>query len=147
MTTPYVMAWFVGLSPKAALAVQWTTAVVVAVAAGAAIRSQAEWPLKATVVAFGSVLMVPYVLAYDLAIPLAALVWYLREREVRTDAVGVAIVGLTWALPFGLGTLAQTQGVPLLPLMLVVCYAWLVGRALEWHWSLREGRLARSEKV
>jgi hypothetical protein len=118
----------------------------VAVAAGFAIRSQAEWPLKATIIALGSVLMVPYVLAYDLAIPLAALVWYLRDGEGRTDALGVAIVGLTWALPFGLGTLAQTQGVPLLPVMLLVCYAWLVGQAVGWRWGLRERRPGRLVK-
>ncbi len=133
MTTPYAVAWFAGLPVKAALAVQWATALLVAVATGLAIRSEAEWPLKATIVAFGSVLMVPYVLAYDLAIPLAALVWYLRDGEVRADAAGIAIVGVTWALPFGLGTLVQTRGLPLLPIVLLVCYAWLVGQALGWR--------------
>jgi len=134
MTTPYVVAWFAGLSVKAALAVQWAIALLVAVATGATIRSDAGWPLKAAVVAFGSVLMVPYVLAYDLAIPLAALVWYVREGEVRTDAAGLVIVGATWALPFGLGTLVQTWGLPLLPIVLLMCYAWLVAQALGWRW-------------
>jgi hypothetical protein len=134
MTTPYVVAWFAGLSVKAALVVQWVIALLVAVATGATIRSDAGWPLKAAVVAFGSVLMVPYVLAYDLAIPLAALVWYVREGEVRADAAGLLIVGVTWALPFGLGTLLQTRGLPLLPIMLLICYAWLVAQALGWRW-------------
>jgi hypothetical protein len=133
MTTPYVLAWFTGLPVKAALAVQWAAALLVAAATGTVVRSNAQWPLKAAVVALGSVLMAPYVLAYDLAIPLAVLVWHLRDGEARAGAVGIAVVGVTWALPFGLGTAAQTQGLPLLPLALLVYYAWLVGQALGWR--------------
>jgi hypothetical protein len=134
MTTPYTLFWFLGLPVKAALALQAVVAILVALAACVVIRSAAEWPLKAAVVAFGSVLLVPYVMTYDLAIPFAALVWYLRDGKVRVDAAGLAIVGLAWALPFGLGTLIQTQGIPLLPIVLVVCYVWLVGQALGWRW-------------
>lgn len=145
MTTPYAIAWFAGLPVKAALAVQWGIALLVALVTGAVVRSDAQWPLKAAVVAFGSVLMVPYVLAYDLAIPLAALIWYLRDGEVRVDAMGVVIVGAIWALPFGLGTAVQTQGVPLLPVVLLVCYAWLAGKALGWQgvWLARRTASAK----
>ncbi len=134
MTTPYTLLWFLGVPVKAALALQAVISVVVALAACAVIRSAAGWPLKATVVAFASVLLVPYVMTYDLAIPYAALIWYLRDGEVRADPAGLAIVGLVWALPFGLGTLIQTQGIPLLPAVLVVCYVWLVAQALGWRW-------------
>jgi hypothetical protein len=134
MTTPYTLFWFSGLPVKAALALQAVMSVLVALAACAVIRSAADWPLKATVVAFGSVLLVPYVMTYDLAIPFAALVWYLREGKVRVDPAGLAIIGLAWALPFGLGTLIQTQGIPLLPVVLLVCYVWLVAPALGWRW-------------
>jgi alpha-1,2-mannosyltransferase len=107
--------------------------VLVAGATVAVLRSDAAWPLKATVVAFGSVLMVPYVLAYDLAIPFAALIWCLRTNALRSDIAGAAFIGALWALPFGLGILAQTQGVPLLPLVLMAAFAWLVAEALDWR--------------
>jgi hypothetical protein len=53
---------------------------------------------------------------------------------VRADAAGAAVVGAVWALPFGLGILSQTQGIPLLPLVLLVCYVWLLRQALDWKW-------------
>ena len=97
------------------------------------LRSEATWPLKATVVAFGSVLMVPYVLAYDLATPFAALIWCLRTDGPRSNVAGAGLIGALWALPFGLGILSQTQGLPLLPLVLMAAFAWLVAEALDWR--------------
>jgi hypothetical protein len=134
MITPYTALWFLGVPVRLAVAIQGAISILVAVAACAVVRSEASWPLKATVVAFGSVLMVPYVLSYDLAIPLAALVWSLREGNVRAGAVGVALAGAVWALPYGLGILIQTRGVPLLPVVLLIFYAWLVKEALAWRW-------------
>jgi hypothetical protein len=96
------------------------------------LRSDAAWPLKATVVAFGSVLMVPYVQAHDLAIPFAAQIWCLRTGAPRSDIGGAAFIGALWALPFGLGILLQTQGVPLLPLVLAA-FAWRVAEAFDWR--------------
>lgn len=133
MITPYTALWFLGVPVGVALALQGAVSVLIAIATCAVLKSEACWPLKAAVVAFGSTLMVPYVLAYDLAIPLAALVWYLREGSVRANAAGAAVVGAAWSLPFGLGILSQTQGVPLLPLVLLACYAWLVWQAFAWR--------------
>jgi hypothetical protein len=107
------------------------------------LRSAAAYPLKAAVVAFGSVLMVPYLLAYDLAIPLAALVWYLSESELPATPLRVALVAALWALPFGLCILLQTQGLPVLPLVLLASFAWLVCEALGW--SIRLNRAAGAE--
>ena len=86
MITPFTALWFLGVPVGTALALQSVISVLVALAALVVVRSAAPWPLKASVVAFGSVLMVPYVLAYDLAIPLAALVWCLSAGELRADA-------------------------------------------------------------
>ena len=98
------------------------------------LRSDAAWPLKATVVAFGSVLMVPYVLAYDLAIPFAALDLVPADERIRAATLRrAAFIGALWALPFGLGILLQTQGLPLLPLVLMAAFAWLVAEALDWR--------------
>jgi hypothetical protein len=87
-------------------------------------------PLKASVVALGSVLMVPYLLAYDLAIPCAALVWYLSERTAQPARAEIALIALAWTLPFGLCILLQTQGLPVLPLVVMVCFGWLAAEAL-----------------
>jgi hypothetical protein len=144
MSTPYTLFWFLGLPVRAALVLQAIVSVLIALSAFAVIRSEAPWPLKAAVVAFGSVLMVPYVLAYDLAIALAALVWCLRERALRSDVTGTLLIGALWALPFGLGILSQTQGVPLLPLMVLAFYFWLAAEALGWR-SLRAAALMRRE--
>lgn len=133
MTTPFTAFWFLGVSIHAALALQAIVSALVALSTVAVIRGEAPWPLKATVVAFGSVLMVPYVLAYDLAIPLAALVWCLREQALRSEVTGAALVSALWALPFGLGILSQTQGLPLLPLVVLAVYFWLVAEALGWR--------------
>ena len=132
MVTPYTAFWFFGLPVKAALALQGVVSLMIAGATCAVVRSDAGYPLKAAVVAFGSVLMVPYVLAYDLAIPLAALVWYLSERTAQLTRTEIALVAVVWTLPFGLCILLQTQGLPALPLVLMACFAWLAGEALGW---------------
>ena len=66
-------------------------------------------------------------------IPFAALIWCLRTNGLRGDVAGAAFIGALWALPFGLGILSQTQGVPLLPLVLMGAFAWLVAEALDWR--------------
>ena len=145
MVTPYTVFWFLGFPVKTALALQAMVSVAVALAVIVVVRSKAAWPLKAASVALGSVLMVPYVLAYDLAIPFAALVWYLREQDTPVTSFGVGLTGLAWALPFGVGTLVQTQGVPLLPVVLIVCFCWLTARALSWRWNFARRRVATAQ--
>jgi len=137
MITPYTLFWFLGVPAGIALALHWTVAALVAVTVGMTVAGRASWPLKATVVAFGSVLVAPYVLSYDLAIPLAALVWCLRSEDIAHDGKSLALVGAVWALPFGLGIFAQIEGVPLLPAVLFAVYAWLVAQALGWRVSLK----------
>ena len=132
MITPYTAFWFFGLPMKAALALQVVISLLIAIATCAVVRSNANYPLKAAVVAFGSVLMVPYVLAYDLAIPLAALVWYMSAGDPQASRAEIALIAAVWTLPFGLCILVQTQGLPVLPLVLMACYAWLAGEALGW---------------
>lgn len=131
MVTPYTALWSLGVPVGTALMLQAAFAVVIAATTFMMLRSPASWPLKSAVVAFGSVLMVPYVLAYDLAIPLAALVWYLRDDRPRPEPVSLAIVGALWALPYALTILLQVNGIPLLPLALLTGYAWLVSEALR----------------
>jgi hypothetical protein len=77
--------------------------------------------------------MVPYVLAYDLAIPLAALVWHLRDDRPRLEPGGLALVVALWALPFALTIMLQVRGIPLLAVTLLAAYFWLVAGVLGWR--------------
>jgi len=89
----------------------------------------------------GTVLLVPYVLAYDLAIPMAALVWFLDEDRPQSTPLGLALVCGVWALPYALTIMLQLNGIPLLPVALLATYAWLVTQALGWS-PLRHARSA-----
>lgn len=141
MATPFSGARRLGLSYDASMAVQGVVALGVVAATWVVLRSEAAWSLKGAVVAFGAVLIPPYVLAYDLAIPLAALVWCLRERAVRPSVPAALAAAFVWAVPFALGLIFQGRGLPVVPLAVLVCYAWLVREALGATWPA----LARAE--
>lgn len=146
MITPYTTFWFFGVPAQIALALQAAVSMLIAVTAYLTLKSDAPWPLRAAVLAFGSVLMVPYVLAYDLAIPYAALVWYLMDGKPRVEPASVALAGGMWALPFGTAILMQTQGIPLLPIALLACYFWLVKEVLGWRFiRLERSAMASTE--
>jgi len=129
MVTPSSALRAAGASVDTALALQGLVTVGIAAATWLVLKGPATWPLKATVVAFGAVLAVPYVLAYDLAIPLAALVWCLREGGVRATGLGGAAVALMWAIPFAVTIVLQARGFPIAPLVVGLCYAWLLREA------------------
>ncbi len=132
-TTPFSALRLLGASVDAALALQGLVAILVVVATWAVLKGAASWPLKATVVAFGSMLIAPYVLAYDLAIPLAALVWCLRDGGVRASGLAATAVVIVWAVPFALTINLQARGIPVAPLAVMLCYGWLVAQALGWR--------------
>jgi len=133
MITPYTALWFLGMPMRVALIGQAAISSVIALTAFLVARSSASWPLKCAVITFGSVLMVPYVLAYDLAVPFAALVWHLLDDRPAEELGRVALVGALWALPFGVAIMAQIHGIPLLPIALLAAYFWLVAQALQWR--------------
>jgi len=130
MTTPFIALRYLGVSVEVALAVQVLVALVIAAATWAVLKGPASWPLKAAIVAFGSVLMVPYVLAYDLAIPLAALLWCLRSGGVRPSGLAVPVVAIVWAVPFGVTLVLQNRGIPIAPFAVGLCFVWLLREAL-----------------
>ena len=132
MITPYAALRSLGMPFQAALVAHATIAAFIAATTFTTLRSSASWPLKCAVVAFASVLMVPYVLAYDLAIPLATLVWHLVDNEPRPYP-GLALAGGLWALPYALTIMLQLNGIPLLPVVLVATFFWLAGDALGWR--------------
>jgi hypothetical protein len=133
MITPYTALYFLGVPAQAALTVQVAISLAIALTTLLVARSDAPWPLKCAVVAFGSVLMVPYVLAYDLAAPYAALIWHLIHDHPAEDKARVMFAGILWALPFALTIAAQIAGIPLLPVVLLAAFVWLAGEALGWR--------------
>ncbi len=60
------------------------------------------------------------------------MLWYLSERTAPAGRTELALIAASWTLPFGLCILLQTQGLPVLPLVLMVYWAWLTGEALGW---------------
>ena len=121
---------WLGLPVKAALAGQWLASAAIAVTTVLVARSAAEWPLKVAVLALGSVMVVPYVLAHDLAVPLAACVWYLSARADEPAAVETGLLALAWLLPFPLCFLLQAKGLPITEPVLAALYVALAARAL-----------------
>ncbi len=140
MVTPYAALWWLGLPVKAALAGQWLASAGIAVTTALVARSSAEWPLKVAVLALGSVMVVPYVLAHDLAVPLAACVWYFGTRTDAPPKSEAALLGFAWLLPFPLCFLLQAKGLPLTEPVLAALYVSLAARALAP--SLRQARMA-----
>jgi hypothetical protein len=130
MTTPYAALWTLGVPVKAALAGQWLVSGLVAVTTVLVARSETDWPLKAALLALGSVLVVPYVLAHDLAVPLAALIWYFTSRGDEASPIETGLFGLLWLLPFPLTFLVQAMGVPATELVMAALYVVLAARAL-----------------
>jgi hypothetical protein len=135
MVTPFSAARALGASMHAALALQGVAAVLVLLATWRALASAAPWPLKAAIIACGACLLVPYALAYDLAIPLAAIVWCLDERAVRDSTLGLLAAGCLWAAPFGVTIMLQARGIPVAPFALTLCYVWLLSEALGWRFA------------
>jgi hypothetical protein len=75
-------------------------------------------------------MVVPYVLAHDLAMPLAALVWYFAARRDDASPLEISLFGLLWLLPFPLCFLVQAMGLPVTELVMTALYVALGVRAL-----------------
>lgn len=95
--------------------------------------SQLEWPLKGLTVATASVMISPYVLAYDLTIPTAALLWYLTTTKQPIAGADFRFVAVFWLLPFATNYMLQQQyGIPSGALVMSGFYVWLLAKAYGW---------------
>ena len=133
MTTPYAALWTLGVPTEVALAGQWVLSASIVVATYVVARSQTTLPLKALILTLGTVMVVPYALAHDMAVPLAALIWYWRSRVAAPAPIELTLGGLLWLLPFPLTFLLQHQGVPATQVVMLALYGWLVANALGWQ--------------
>lgn len=130
MTTPYAAFWSLGAPVQSALAGQWIVTAAVVLITAVTARSKAPGPLKAAILTSGTVLAIPYSLAHDLAIPLAALVWYLSTLEKKPNWASLIAAGGLWLMPFPLSFLAQLVGAPVTQVFLALVYVMLVAEAL-----------------
>ncbi len=129
MMTPYAAMWSVGVAIPEALKGQWLISAAIVLVTVLSARSKASWPLKSVILAIGTVLAVPYSLAHDLAVPLAALVWYLSSENAKPGWPQMLLVGALWMLPFPLSFILQIGHLPLTQVLLAALYVVLVGKA------------------
>lgn len=128
--TPLAAAIFLGLPVTAAWIIQILTSVLVFATGLYVLAARADWPLKVLVVSLATLLALPYLLAYDLAIPLAALIWLLSQRDRPLSTVGLCAVTALWTLPFTISLLIQAQGVPVLVFAIAAVFVLAVREAL-----------------
>lgn len=84
-----------------------------------------SWPLKVAITATATVLVPPYMLAYDLAIPIAAITWYLTSRTLSPTRLEQLMMVSVWIIPFGFLMLFNLFHVSLGALPLMASFAWL----------------------
>ncbi|MEM6499204.1 MAG: hypothetical protein AAF709_21080 [Pseudomonadota bacterium] len=125
----------IGVGETAALVVHALFAVGVLAATLLACRSRRiEWPLKALMIATASVMISPYVLAYDLTIPTAALLWYLTTIPHQPNKLDYSFIAVFWLLPFATNYILQREyGVPSGVLVMAAFYIWLLAQAYGWE--------------
>jgi hypothetical protein len=89
------------------------------------------WSLQVVTIVFGASLLTPYMLAYDLAIPLAALLWYLVDQHPRLKNWELAVFTALWSLCFSVAITVQALGLPMLAVLMVLCFLMLLRQALQ----------------
>lgn len=125
----------IGVSETIALIIHGACAIAVLSTTVLSCRSdRLDWPLKALIIATASVMVSPYVLACDLTIPTAALLWYLTTRPHRPAAADFRFVGLSWLLPVATNYMLQREyGIPTGALVMGAFYIWLMAQAYGWN--------------
>ena len=124
----------IGIGETSALILHGMAALMILASTIIACRSeQLEWPLKGLIIATASVMLSPYVLAYDLTIPTAALLWYLTSSKQPIGDADFRFVALFWMLPFATNYMLQREyGIPSGALVMAAFYIWLMAKAYGW---------------
>jgi hypothetical protein len=129
LVTPYSGALAVGIPDGAAMLLHIAIAAGVALSLVPIVRSdRVRHDMKVAAVTLAALIVTPYSLAYDLAIPAAAIAIWLAARPDAPPPVVVAAAGLFWAAPFmGMVTMAFAS----LPLTQAALLALFVAVARE----------------
>jgi Glycosyltransferase family 87 len=130
MTTPYGGIYALGAPTTVAMIVQAAVAAAVVIANIMVLRRKnIVWSLQVVIIAFGASLLTPYMLAYDLAIATAALLWYVSDQDSTFAGWELFIVVALNSMCFSIGITVQALGLPLLPVLMALCYIMLLRRA------------------
>jgi hypothetical protein len=125
MYSPYAFFWWLGFGTAAAMTLHIAIALPVALLALAAFRRTTDAPLATALLALAAVIVPPYSLCYDLAIPAAALAHWLVHRTAPLNQSTRIALAAFWIIPFV--TIALTpMGLPVAPLIVLAMYACLV---------------------
>ncbi len=132
MTTPFAIMRYLGLPYPVSMAFQILVSIVVMIASVAVLRrKQCPWSLQVAVIAFGATLLTPYLLVYDLAMPVAALLWHISDQDAKFSEQEFLILALLWLLPFAVGITLQAAGLPVIAITMCACFGTLVHKALH----------------
>jgi alpha-1,2-mannosyltransferase len=134
MITPYAEFWWLGVPAGPALVLHGLVATGVAGCALATWHARIDRNLKNVVLALASLVVVPYCLNYDLAIPAAALLSWATRGTGALAPLTLAALGLFWFVPY-VGMVLVLWGIPLLPVAVLALLAALVYEA--WNQSRR----------
>jgi hypothetical protein len=135
MYSPYALFWHLGFGAGPAMALHIVIALPVAVAALAAFHRVKDESLAIAIMAFAAVIVPPYSLCYDLAIPAAALASWLARRATPVDRATSVVIVMFWIIPFVMMALTA-MGLPIAPVIVLAMFgclvreAWSDGRAL-----------------
>jgi hypothetical protein len=130
MITPYAGFWWLGIPTGTALVLHALIATAVAACALATWHAPVDPDLKNVVLALASLIVVPYCLNYDLAIPAAALLSWARRGAGAGAPLTLAALGLLWFVPY-VGMAVVLWGIPLLPVAVLALLAALVYEAWD----------------
>jgi hypothetical protein len=133
MITPYAEFWWLGVPAAPALVLHGLIAIVVGCAL-ATWHAPIDRDLRNAVLALASLVVVPYCLNYDLAIPAAALLSWATRGAGALAPLTLAALGLFWFVPY-VGMVLVLWGIPLLPVAVLALLAALVYEA--WGQSRR----------
>jgi alpha-1,2-mannosyltransferase len=132
MTTPFAITRYLGMPYPVSMAFQILVSISVLFASLAVLRrKECPWSLQVAVITFGSTLLTPYLLVYDLAMPVAALLWYISDQDAEFSEKEFLILALLWLLPFAAGITLQGAGLPVIAVTMIACFALLVHKALR----------------
>ena len=129
---PTVYSLLIGLSASQplALAIQSLSSLTVAAILWYVWRRSEDVVARSLSWSAGALLAAPYVFDYDLAIfviPLAAIAWRCRDRDV--DATQAAIMTVLWSAAFALKYMAAAVGLQIGPLIAAALLAYAVASA------------------
>jgi hypothetical protein len=131
MAAPFAFAYKIGLDVPTALKLHVVLTIFIVGPTLLAVRHCTDWPLTIAIVALASVLATPYALNYDLAIPAAALLFYLASRTEPFGRPELAVIGAFWFMPYAAMGLDVLAGIPVSAPLSMCLLAVLLREALN----------------